>query len=305
MGTGSGRHYSTLAAIAVAVTLSAFIAAHRSPESGETISVGQGAGQDSPDLSFGKEQSVVNEDKPARSGDIDGVPAVTVEVHEGAGTITVEATEASLQEVLEGLTARFAIEVQDLRSGEEIAAHETRLGNRSFRFSGSMEDVLRQVMNAYQYSYALSFHPSVGEPARGRVVRLYLYGTVQGEDTQPVGRLAGPPPASRSSAGSVDSAEKKQAILSEVLRRRALSSANPPVSSTSRSPAAGNAPRQEPSTGRTPLPGPGIDDEALQARLAEMTRRASEEVRALAAGLKAAEKSLEAQRNNQYGASAP
>ena len=44
-----------------------------------------------------------------------------------------------------------------------------------------------------------------------------------------------------------------------------------------------------------------LDDEAMRSSLADMTRRASEEVRALAAGLKEAEKSLEMQRNNEYG----
>ena len=134
--------------------------------------------------------------------------------------------------------------------------------------------------------------------------KLFLYGTMAGEDPQageeqyvaPASAEAVPAPGYAESkadhASDPQTAEKDPTTVSDLLRNRALA--------THKGAASGSAA----AVGDAPISG-GFEDEATRARLAEMTRRASEQVRSLATQLEAAEESLEEQRANQYGDAVP
>ena len=230
------------------------------------------------------------------------VPRVTIDVSEA--DIGVVAVEAALQDVLDALVDKALIEVSDLRPEQERLSDEAQSETRSFRFSGSVEDVVHFVMDQYRYNYVLSGVPDTGIQSQTALAKLFLYGTMAGEDPQageeqyvaPASAEAVPAPGYAESkadhASDPQTAEKDPTTVSDLLRNRALA--------THKGAASGSAA----AVGDAPISG-GFEDEATRARLAEMTRRASEQVRSLATQLEAAEESLEEQRANQYGDAVP
>jgi hypothetical protein len=247
------------------------------------------------------EQAAVGDDSGVAPNPDRDVPRVTIGVSEAG--IGVVAVEAVLQDVLDGLVDKALVEVSDLRPEHERLGDAAQSERRSFRISGSVDDVLHFVMHQYRYNYVLSGDSRTGSQAQNRLAKLFLYGTIQGEDPQSGDeRYVAPASAeavsdpdyaeSKSDASAPETAQKDQATVSELLRNRALA--------TRKSAASGSAAAVDDAPIST-----DFEDEATRARLAEMTRRASEQVRALATQLKAAEEDLEEQRANQYGDAVP
>jgi hypothetical protein len=229
------------------------------------------------------------------------VPRVTIDVSEAG--IGVVAVEAALQDVLDGLVDKALVEVSDLRPEEQRLSDEAQSEKRSFRISGSVEDVLHFVMDQYRYNYVLSGVSDTGIQSQTALAKLFLYGTIQGEDRRSDEQHLAPASAEAVSdpgyaqakddhGSDPETAEKDRATVSELLRNRALATRK---GAASGSPAA---------VDDAPISA-DFQDEATRARLAEMTRRASEQVRSLATQLEAAEESLEVQRANQYGDAVP
>ncbi len=233
-------------------------------------------------------------------------PRVTIDVSEAG--ITVVAFDAALQDVLDGLVDKALVEVADLRPEDERLSDAAQSERRSFRISGSVDDVLHFVMDQYRYNYVLSGSSHTGSQAQNRLAKLFLYGTIQGEDSRP-GEQYAPASAeavpdpdyaeSKADASAPETAEKDQATVSELLRNRALATGNRPASRAGSSPTG----QKDAASGAAGVA--NFEDEETRARLAEMTRRASEQVRSLATQLKAAEEDLEEQRANQYGDAVP
>lgn len=219
-----------------------------------------------------------------------------------AGVLVV-AEEATLQEVLDGLVREALVEVVDLRPEDNLAAVAAQVEKQSFRFSGPVDNVLRFVMGQYDLSYAISDSSHTGTQAENPVIKLYLYGTMQGDDTQLADEQRRSP-ASREAVSTIDRPDdaKNHTIVSDLLRKRAVSAAGQTAPSTSSSTSSQEQTLSGASSpvDRAPLSGTA-GDEDMNASIAEMTRRASEQVQALAAELKKAEESLKVQRDNQYG----
>lgn len=231
---------------------------------------------------------------------------VTIDVSE-AGILLVTA-EATLREVLDSLVDKALVEVVDLRPDAGPAGEDKQLEKQSFRISGSVDGVLRRVMDKYHHSYAIGHLSSAGSQAQSSVTKLFLYGVSQDEgmivadeqDPTPADAESIPVTGHADPEGSdgvdVRRSTKEKVNVSELLRNRALSAAG------------NNSAQQHSLSDRSssgisePVSG-SFDDGNVSSHLADMTRRASEEVQALAEALKAAEKSLEAQLNNQYGES--
>jgi hypothetical protein len=239
---------------------------------------------------------------------------VSIDVSD-AGVLLV-AAEATLPEVLESLVDKALVEVVDLRSDDRPAGADKLLERQSFRISGSVDDVLRIVMDKYNYSYAISHLSSAGSQPQSPVTKLFLYGVAQSEATKYADEqyltpadaesipVAGHTEAEGSPGVDSERSAKEKVNVSELLRNRALSSAgsnSAQKQSLSDRSSSINSDRSS-SINNESVSG-SFDDESVRSSLADMTRRASEEVRALAEGLKEAEKSLEAQRNNEYGES--
>jgi hypothetical protein len=228
---------------------------------------------------------------------------VTIDVNEAG--VRVVAVEATLREVLDGLVDKGLVEVSDLRPEEERLSDAAHAQRQSFRFSGAVDDVLHSVMDRYRYNYVLSGVPHSGAQAQGPLTKLFLHGTMRGEDAQSSASAGGvSAPDYAQSAPDNGSAPKtpgkEQATVTELLHERALSSVNRFGSTAGSKSTSGNGAAQD----SAPISA-DPNDETSQARLAEMTRKASEQVRALAEQLKAAEKSLEMQQANQYGDTQP
>ena len=249
----------------------------------------------------GGELAAIGDDSGAAQNRDAYVPRVTIDVSEAG--IGVVAVEAALQDVLDGLVDEALVEVLDLRPEDERLSDAAQSEKRSFRISGSVDDVLHFVMNQYRYNYVLSGVADTGIQSQTALAKLFLYGAVQGADPRSGEQHLAPASAEAVSApgyaqskadhGSArETAEKDQATVSDLLRNRALATRK---GAASGSPAA---------VDDAPISA-DFQDEATRERLAEMTRRASEQARALAAQLKAAEESLEDQRANQYGDAVP
>jgi hypothetical protein len=247
----------------------------------------------------------------------DGEKAANVSVSVNAAGVLIAADEASLQQVLDALVSKALVEIVDLRPASELAMEPERGGKRSFRITGSVDDVLHFVMDQYNHSYVISRSPG-GGTVETQLAKLFLYGTSQGQDPSSADTVYGSaansgtvPTPDTSTAGAVSGQEKVN--ISNVLRRRALSTSPQPVTPStggtsqgdmqaggSLSPGAVSPAGQASSRNTDPISGDYRDKET-QARLAEMTRQASREVQALVEGLRATEQALKMQQQNQFG----
>ena len=252
------------------------------------------------------EYSVIDDDPRSEQDAFEYETRVSIDVSDAG--ILVVAVEATLHEVLDGLVDKALLEVVDLQPEDEPVGDDKQLEKESFRISGPVDDVLRFVMDHYNYSYVISHLSAAGSQSHSPVTILFLYGVAHSEATKHADERYLPPSDAESNPvtghtegeGSPDvdleKSAKEKVNVSEVLRSRAVSSAGRNSIqkrglSDSSSPI-NNAPVSASS-----------DNETVRSRLADMTRRASEEVQGLAAGLKEAEKSLQDQRNNEYGES--
>jgi len=325
MTVNSGHRYKILASIVAVVVMSLFFAIYKysgSPEPlVDRLVVDQPkqrveASEEPLPTALSGKHPVIGDDSLAEQLTYESEPHVSIDVSDAE--VLLVAVEAALQEVLDGLVNKALVEVVDLRLEDAPVADDARSEKQSFRFSGSVDDVLRFVMKQYNHSYVISHVSPAGTQVDTPVVKLFLYETMQAEDTKiadeqhlsPVGSetiSATDYPESEGNSGIVreSGTAKKRVNVANVLRNRASFRGNLPVYSYSAG--AGNRIIQQrrlsgrSSSARNIQVSGTFDDKAMRSSLADMTRRASEEVKALAMGLKEAENSLAAQRNNGYG----
>ena len=252
------------------------------------------------------EYSVIDDDSRSEQDAFEYETRVSIDVSDAG--ILVVAVEATLHEVLDGLVDKAVLEVVDLQSEDEPVGDDKQPDKQSFRISGSVDDVLRFVMDHYNFSYVISHLSAADSQSQSPVTKLFLYGITHGEGSKyadeqylsPANAETLPATGHTESEGShgvdLERSTKKQVNVSDVLRNRALSSAGSDTSQKH------GLSKRSSSINTAPVSG-SSDDETVRSSLADMTRRASEEVQALAAGLKEAEKSLQDQRNNAYGES--
>jgi hypothetical protein len=248
------------------------------------------------------------------------VPGVSVSV--GNAAVSLAADEASLLEVLHALVSNALVEVVDTRSADERSIEADRVGRRTFRITGSVDDLLHYVADQYDISYVIS-RPPGDNAVEMQLAKLFLYGTSQAEAPSSADGSGGPvtmqgtSTAGAVSAPSAGSAEPAEVNISDVLRERALFSSRQPVTPSSGatsqddrqaggslSPGAVSPAGQASVRNTDPISG-HYEDKETQARLAEMTREASREVQALVESLRAAEQSLKSQQQDQFGDTQP
>jgi|GEM_PF-2749711 hypothetical protein len=76
---------------------------------------------------------------------------------------------------------RLKIAASVLRPDAGPAGEDKQLEKKSFRISGSVDGVLRRVMDKYHHGYAIGHLPCAGSQAQSSVTKLFLYGVSQGE----------------------------------------------------------------------------------------------------------------------------
>ena len=244
------------------------------------------------------------------------VPGVSVSVSDAG--VSLAADEASLQQVIDALVSKALVEIVDLRSASELAMELEQGDKRTFRVNGHVDEALHYVMDQYNLSYVISRSPG-DNVAEMQPAKLFLYGTSQGEDQSSAdgndGTVATQGTSTAAASGqSTGSARQEKANISDVLRRRALSTSAQPVTSSNSGTSQGGdiqaggslstgavSPSGQASSRNTaPISG-DYQDKETQARLAEMTRQASGEAQALVESLRAAEQALRMQQQNQFG----
>jgi len=273
------------------------------------------------------ERSPEDDHSGGTGGNTEKTPTVTIGMTD-AGILLV-ADKASLQDVLDVLVGTTLVEFIDLRSASARLSEQAQDDKRSFRISGSLDDVLHVVMDQYNQSYVVSHSPRRGEQEI-QVTKLFLHGASQ-DDNQLSGGSGYRSGASEGVATEWDVSEsggrhvsnagrggQEKVNISDVLRQRALSTSQ----RSAELPSGGTGQQSDAYAGGTvstdavsssdrtsfkntdPITS-DYRDEETQARLAELTRKASQEVQALVEGLRAAEQNLKAQQNNQYGETEP
>jgi hypothetical protein len=245
------------------------------------------------------------------------VPGVSVSVSDAG--VSLAADEATLQQVIDALVSKALVEIVDLRPASELAMVPEQGDKRTFRVNGHVDEVLHYVMEQYNLSYVISRSPG-DNVVEMQLAKLFLYGTGQGEDQSFADGNDGTvatqdsSTAGAASGQSTGSARQEKVNISDVLRRRALSTYGQPVTSPnsginqggdiqaggSLSTGAVSPSGQASSRNTAPISGDSQDKET-QARLAEMTRQVSREAQALVESLRAAEQALRMQQQNQFG----
>ena len=264
----------------------------------------------------GGESITLDADRAEARAEPESQAPVTLTVEDAVSTLVVQS--ATVEEVLDALGATLNIEIIDLRPSDARKADAEQADRLSFSFSGTADAMVRFVMDQYGYSYAISYRAREVASQPETVAKLFVYGS--GEEAEPdelaagtdagAGKEAQVSAAPASAAGGL-TAEPKPTVA-EVLRSRALhagqavprsadvpsAGGRPPEVSS----AGGNAPVVSDVSGVSPATSGDesytSDQDRLNAELAEMTRKARQDVGALVEGLKQVEDSLKAAQTN-------
>ncbi len=220
---------------------------------------------------------------------------------------SIAARSATVEQVIEALRGGLAIEIIDLRSTDASDAEDEQPRRLSFSFSGTVDETLRFVMGQYGYNYAITYRAPEVTSDPPSVAKLFLYGSPQaaepgdlaaGVDATVTDRAD----AAESKTGAAAEPVEPKPTVAEVLRSRALHSGQ-------------TLPRTTGVQGGSAIPGAvspantgdagdagdasyTSEEDRLNAQLADMTRRARQDVEALVDGLKQVEDSLKAAQGN-------
>jgi hypothetical protein len=224
---------------------------------------------------------------------------------------SIAARSATVEQVIEALRGGLAIEIIDLRSADASDAEDEQPRRLSFSFSGTVDETLRFVMGQYGYNYAITYRAPEVTSEPPSVAKLFLYGSPQA--AEPGDLAAGVDTTVTDRADAADSKTgvaageplEPKPTVAEVLRSRALHSGQtlPRATGVQGGSAIPGAvsPANTSDAGDTGDAGDASyasEEDRLNAQLADMTRRARQDVEALVDGLKQVEDSLKAAQGN-------
>ena len=222
---------------------------------------------------------------------------------------SIAARSATVEQVLDALRGGLAIEIIDLRPADASDAEEEQPSRLSFSFSGTVDETLRFVMGQYGYNYAIAYRAPEVTSDPPSVAKLFLYGYPQAAEP---GDLAAGVDAtvtdradaaeSQPGAAPGEPVEPKPTVA-EVLRSRALHSGQTLPRTTgvqdgSTQPGVVSAAKVGDAGDDAGDASYASAEDRLNAQLADMTRRARQDVEALVDGLKQVEDSLKAAQGN-------
>ena len=125
------------------------------------------------------ERSPEDDHSGGTGGNPEKTPTVTIGMTD-AGILLV-ADKASLQDVLDVLVGTTLVEFIDLRSESARLSEQAQDDTRSFRISGSLDEVLHVVMDQYNQSYVVS-HSRRRGAQEIQVTKLFLHGASQDDN---------------------------------------------------------------------------------------------------------------------------